>query len=106
MPSDIYSLWKTNNHGNLNLKLLRATTSEVAKLCKVQKVVNFTHFNKKKKKNTHISACKIVHIYKSVTVTMYICTVIVALHLIFYYLFLSSSPHSLFCIIERINKKM
>ena len=49
MPSDIYSLWKTNNHGNLNLKLLRATTSEVAKLCKIQKVVNFTHFNNKKK---------------------------------------------------------
>ena len=34
MPSDIYSLWKTNNHGNLNLKLLRATTSEVAKFKK------------------------------------------------------------------------
>ena len=23
MPSDIYSPWRTNNHGNLNLKLLK-----------------------------------------------------------------------------------
>ena len=47
--------------------------------CKIGKGVSFTHFNKKKK-NTHISAC----------------IVTVALHLIFYYFFLSPSPHSLF----------
>ena len=97
-----------------NAVALRAIASKVAKLCKMQKVVNFTHFNQK---NTYICACKIVHIYKSVTVTVYICTITVALHLIFYYLliikkkknyylFLSHSLHSLFCIIERNNKKM
>ena len=40
-------------------------------------MVNFTHFNKK---NTHINACKIVHIYKNAIVTMHICTITVALH--------------------------
>ena len=58
-------------------KKVRATASEVAKLCKIQKVVNFTHFNEK---NTHINVCKIVHIYKSAIVTVHICIVTIALH--------------------------
>ena len=72
---------------------LRATTSMVAKSYKIQKVVHFTHYDQK---NTHINGCKIVHKCKSATVTVHIYTVIVALHLIFYYFFLSTSPHSLF----------
>ena len=55
--------------------------------------MNFTHFNQI---NTHINECKIVYIYKNATVIMHICMVTVALHLIFYYFFLSPSPHSLF----------
>ena len=43
-------------------------------------MVNFTHFNPPTQKNTHISACKIVHIYKSATVTVHNYTVTVALH--------------------------
>ena len=42
-----------------------------------KKVVNFTHFNKK---NTHINACKIVHIYKNAIVIVHIYTITVALH--------------------------
>ena len=34
----------------------------VAKVCKIQKVLNFAYFNPKKKK-THISACKNVQIF-------------------------------------------
>ena len=47
---------------------IRAITLEVAKLCKKQKVFKFTHFNSK---NTHISACKIVHIYKNASAYMH-----------------------------------
>ena len=52
---------------------------------------------------TLINACKIVHIYKNATITMHVCTVTIALHLIFYFfslpftslsLFLSSASHS------------
>ena len=38
-------------------ELGRATTSAVAKMCKMQKVFNFAHFNLK---NTHINVCKYV----------------------------------------------
>ena len=98
-----WSALKVWEHCELIIGMLRTTTSEVVKLCKMQKVVNFTHFNQK---NTYIYACKIVHIYKSVTIIVHMCTVTVALHLIFYYMFLSLSPHSLFCIIEGNNKKI
>ena len=59
----------------------------------MQKGVNFIYFNQK---NTHISGCKIVYIYKNATVTMHICMVPVTLQIIFYYFFLSPSPDSLF----------
>ena len=49
-----------------------------------------------KKKKTYINGCKIVHKCKNATVTMHICTVTVALYLIFYFFFLTPSPHSLF----------
>ena len=39
-----------------------ATTSVVAKICKTQIVLNFTHFNPKK----HINPCKNVQIYQTV----------------------------------------
>ena len=42
----------------------------------IQKVAYFTHFDQK---NTHISRCKIVYKCTSATVTVHICTVIVAL---------------------------
>ena len=35
--------------------IIKATTSVVVKMCKIQKVLNFAHFNPK---NTHISLCK------------------------------------------------
>ena len=46
----------------------RATTSVVAKSCKIQKVVHLAHFDQK---NTHISGCKIVHKCTSAIVTMH-----------------------------------
>ena len=42
---------------------VRATITGVAKICKIQKWLNFAHFNPK---NTHISPCKNVQIYKTV----------------------------------------
>ena len=39
---------------------LTATTLVVAKMCKMQKVLNFAHFNPK---NIHINLCKNVQIY-------------------------------------------
>ena len=77
--------WSATTHKWLFYKQeVRATASEVAKLCKIQKVVNYTYFNPKK---THINACKIVHIYikkkKKNTVTMQICTITVAFYFIF-----------------------
>ena len=64
---------------------LRATTSMVAKMCKMQKVPNFAHSNPK---NTHISLWKNVQIHG---------------YVFFYSFFLSplstsDSPHSLFLI--------
>ena len=53
---------------------LRASTSVDAKFCIIEKTPHFTHFDLK---NTHISKCKIVHLYTSATVTVHICTVIV-----------------------------
>ena len=50
----------------------------------MQKCMNFTHFNQI---NTHINECKIVYIYKNATVIVHICTITLALHLIFYYFF-------------------
>ena len=70
-------------------KIIRATTSTVAKYCKIQKIV---HFNQK---YTHINEYKIVHKCKSATIIMHICSVTVDLHLIFYQFFLSPSLHSL-----------
>ena len=61
-----------------------------AKVCKIQKVLNFTHFNQK---NTHISSCKNVQIYKTATVTMHICTVTVHVQMVFFILFFSLPLH-------------
>ena len=49
--------------------LLRVTTSVVAKSCKIQKVVHFTHFDQK---NTYTNGCKIMHKCRSATLTVYI----------------------------------
>ena len=57
------------------MQQVRASPSVCAKLCKMEKVTNFTHF---KQKNTHISECKVVHKCTIATVIVYICTVIVA----------------------------
>ena len=54
--------------------IIRATTPMVAKICKIQKVLNFTHFNLK---NTYISTCKNMQIYKITTVIVHICMIIV-----------------------------
>ena len=64
--------------------MIRATALVVAKVCKIQKVLNLAHLNKKKK-NTHISACKSVQIYKTATVTVHICTVTVHVQMIFFF---------------------
>ena len=66
----------------------RATALVVAKVCKIQKMLNFIHFNKK---NTYISACKSVQIYKIAIVNVHICTIIVALQII---ILLYSLSHS------------
>ena len=47
-------------------------------------------------KNTHISGCKIVHLFTIATVTMHICTVTVTLLFIILYFFLSP----LFCFVS------
>ena len=44
--------------------------------CKIEKVTDFAHFEQK---NTHISGCKIVHKCTRATITVHICTIIVAL---------------------------
>ena len=72
--------------------MIRATALVVAKVCKIQKVLNLAHLNKKKK-NTHISACKSVQIYKTATVTVHICTVTVHVQMIFFF----SLPLHLIC---------
>ena len=64
--------------------IIRATTSVVAKICKIHKVLNFAHFNPK---NTNISTCKNVQIYKVATVTMHICTITVHVQMIFLFFF-------------------
>ena len=63
----------------ITLFSLRAITSVYAKLCKMKKLTDFTHFDQK---NTHISECKIVHKCTIATITVHICTVIVVLHII------------------------
>ena len=62
----------------------------IAKVCKIQKVLNFVHFNQI---NTYISACKSVQIYKTATVTVHICTVTVHVQMIFFF----SLPLHLIC---------
>ena len=71
--------------------MIRATALVVAKVCKIQKVLNFAHFNNNK--NTHISACKSVQIYKIATVTVHICIVIVHVQMIFLFFFFSLPLH-------------
>ena len=44
-------------------------------MCKIEKVTNFTQFEQK---ITHISGCKLVYKYTIATVTVHICTIIVA----------------------------
>ena len=61
----------------------------------MQKVVNFTHFNPKKK-NIYISGCKIVYIYIYIYINVHICIVIVTLQIIFYFFSLSFTSLSLF----------
>ena len=74
------SLYHKNFHNfghNLTTwRILRATTSVVAKSYKIQKITHLTHFDQI---NTHINGYKIVHKCTSATVTVYICTIIVAL---------------------------
>ena len=53
-----WSALKVWEHCELIIGMLRTTTSEVVKLCKMQKVVNFTHFNSK---NTYISNSAYMH---------------------------------------------
>ena len=50
-----------------NFNYFRATTSVVAKICKIWKMFNFAYFNQK---NTHINTCKNVEIYKTATVRL------------------------------------
>ena len=50
---------------------LRAITSARLKLCKMEKVVDFTQFKEKK---THISLCIVVHKCTIATVPVHICT--------------------------------
>ena len=61
----------------------------------MEKVANFTQFEQK---NTHISGCKIVHLYIISTVTVHIYTVIVAcafnILLVFSLSYLCSHSHS------------
>ena len=66
------------------LVLLKAIALVGAKVCKIQKVLNFAHFNKK---NTYINTCKNVQIYKTATVTVHICTVTVHVQMIFLFFF-------------------
>ena len=52
-------IWKNDQQWTL-ATFIRAITLVVAKMYKIQKVLNFTHFNLK---HTHISTCKNVQIY-------------------------------------------
>ena len=74
---------------------IRAIASVDTKWCKMEKEINFTHFEQKK--NTHISGCnecKLVHKCTIAIVTVHICTVIVAFAFNILLFFLSP-PHSL-----------
>ena len=51
--------------------IVRAITSARLKLCKMEKVVDFTQFEEKK---THISLCIVVHKCTIATVPVHICT--------------------------------
>ena len=53
---------------------LRAFPSVGAKLCKMEKVTDFTHFEQK---NNHINGCKVVHKCTIAIVTVHIAIVIV-----------------------------
>ena len=63
---------------------LRVTALVIAKVCKIQKMLNFAYFNQI---NTHISTCKSVQIYKTATIIMHICTVTVHVQMIFLFFF-------------------
>ena len=52
----------------------RLTALTHTKSYKIQKIVNFTHFEQK---TTHINWCKIVHKYINATVTVHICMITV-----------------------------
>ena len=88
-----------------DLSTYRASASVGGYSFVIQKLLHFTHFNKK---YTHISECKVVHNYTNATVTVHICTVTVA------FVYLCTTLHQLmwvffwpkcvkwrsFCIIE------
>ena len=70
------------------VSVLRATASIGAKPCKIEKVVHFTHLRKK----THISRCKIVHLYTIAIVTVRVCTriyIYIYISLFYFILFFS-----------------
>ena len=81
------------------------TKQNKTKCCKIQKAFHFTHFDQK---NTHISGCKIVHKCTSAIVTIYICTVTIALAfniLVFFLsLIVSGCSHSPFFSFDQIIK--
>ena len=61
------------------LETLRAPALALAYSCIIEKEMNFTHLSHK---TSHINPYKTVYIYTFATVTMHICTVIVAMHTI------------------------
>ena len=70
---------------------MRAITSAYAKLCKMKKLIDFTH---SEQKNTHISGCKIMHIY-TVTVACAFGILIISDSLLFFSLSSSSAKLTL-----------
>ena len=58
-----------------DLSTYRASASVGGYSFVIQKLLHFTHFNKK---YTHISECKVVHNYTNTTVTVHICMATVA----------------------------
>ena len=59
------------------------------KSCKIEKTLHFTHFDPKKTLHQWVYKCI------SATITVHICTIIVALAFNILHFFLSLSPHSL-----------
>ena len=83
-------------------KQIRASTSMDAKLCKMQKILHFTHFDQK---NTNISEYKNVYKCSIATVTMYMygyCSTCIYYFIIFFLslslLSLVALHFSLFCL--------